>query len=143
MLSKEIGNHVVLKLTHGEDLFSSLEKAAEKHKMDSAIVLCGIGMLQEFELSFFDLEKKKYETIGVKEACELVSMAGSLTFAENGEFMPHLHVGVAGRDHSLKGGHLKKAKVAVLNEIILLKLPEKALTRKLNSRSNLYELSFS
>ena len=140
-MSKEVGNHVVIKLDNGEDLFDSLRIAAEKHSIESGIVLSGLGMLQDFETSFFDIEAKEYQTHAVKEAYELVSMKGSLAIAENEEFMPHLHVALGGKDHKLMGGHLKKAKVAILNEITILKLPKGTLSRKMNPGSGLFEMT--
>ena len=141
MLSKEVGSHVIIKLDNGENLFNCLEQAAEKHEIDSGIILAGLGMLRDFEISFFNCETKEYDTLSTKDPHELISMMGSLAIAENGEFMPHLHVSLGAEDHMLKGGHLKRAQVAVLNEITILKLPKGTLTRKLNPESKLYELA--
>ena len=141
MISKEVGKHVIMKLDNGEDLFACLGEAARKHDIESGIILAGLGMLKDFEISFFNMAEKSYDTLSVVEAHELISMMGSLAVAENGEFMPHLHVSLGGEDHGLKGGHLKKATVAVLNEITILKLPKGTLTRKLNPGSNLYEMA--
>ena len=140
MMSKEAGEHVTIKLDDGEDLFGCLESAAKKHELHSGILLMGVGMLKDFEISFFNMTEKKYESLSVKEPHELISMMGSLAVAENGEFMPHLHVSLGAKDHTLLGGHLKRATVAVVNEITILKLPQGMLTRKLNPETMLYEL---
>ncbi len=142
MISTEVGNYILLKLDDGDDLFTCLEEAASKHQFDSAIILTGLGMLRDFEISFFNRETKEYETLSQKNPMELVSMTGSLAMSENGAFMPHIHVSLGGSDHSLKGGHLRSAKVAILNEITLVKLPQRTLSRKLNTDTRLHELSF-
>jgi len=141
MRSTQVGNHVIIKLDDGEDLFPCLETVAGKHQMDSGIVLGGLGMLKEFEIGFFDHAKGKYEDVSVSEPHELISMVGSLAVAENGQFIPHIHASLGGSDHRLMGGHLKRARVAILNEIAILKLPAGTLTRRLNQNTGLYELS--
>jgi len=141
MLSKEVGEHVIIKLDDGEKIFPCLEIVAKKHKIHSGILLMGVGMLKDFEISFFNMADKKYESLSVEEPHELISMMGSLAVAENGEFMPHLHVSLGGKDHALMGGHLKRATVAVVGEITILKLPQGTLTRKMNPTTMLYELA--
>ena len=137
MQSAEEKHFVVIKLNDGEDLFESLERVISKHKITSGMFLGGVGMIQNFELGYWD--GKEYLTEFHEKPHELIHFGGSIAHV-NGKFMPHIHCAVAGPDHILKGGHLNKAEVAVLNEITILKLHDFSLTRKLNPVTGLMEL---
>jgi predicted DNA-binding protein with PD1-like motif len=58
----------------------------------------------------------------------------------NDKIMFHIHCAVADSEHVLKGGHVTRGKVAVLNEISILKLEEITLTRELNPDTGLMEM---
>jgi len=137
MQSAEERHFVVVKLNDGEDLFESIGKVVEKHNISSGIFLGGVGMLRDFEIGYWG--GKEYLTEFHETPHELIHLGGSIAHVD-GKFMPHIHCAVAGPDHSLKGGHLNRAKVAVLNEITILKLHDFYLTRKLNPTSGLMEL---
>ena len=130
------GNHIVLKLDDGEELFESLEKAIAEFDIRSGMIVSGIGMLADFEIGFF--KDGEYDWAVHEQPHELVAMHGSISTI--GETMMHIHVGLAGPDHKLLGGHLKRAKVCVLNEILILKLDEMEFSRVLNPKSGLKEL---
>lgn len=137
MESSEENNRIVAKLDHGQNLFSALGKVMMKHGAESAVILSGIGMLNDFEIGYYD--GGKYITKQFGEPMELLSMHGSIAASEESSI--HIHVSLANEEHKVMGGHLMKAKVCVLNEIVLLKLEGIKLGRRLNEKSGLYELS--
>ncbi|UCE36381.1 MAG: DUF296 domain-containing protein [Thermoplasmata archaeon] len=137
MQSKEEINHIVIKLDDGEDLLSELDKVIEKHNIYSALILSGIGMLKDFNIGYYN--GKNYIKENFVDPMELLSMHGSI--AKEGESRIHIHVSLANNEHKVLGGHLFSAKVCVLNEIVLLKLNEMVLLRKLNEKSGLAELA--
>lgn len=139
MQSAEEKNHIVIKLDDGEDVFVALDKAIEKHRIDSALILTGIGMLKDFEIGYFN--GKNYIIERYVDPMELLSMHGSIAMGK--ENRVHIHVGLANNEHKVFGGHLMSAKVCVLNEILLLRMNEMDLTRKLNQKSGLMELEVS
>ncbi|MCK4757656.1 MAG: DUF296 domain-containing protein [Thermoplasmata archaeon] len=136
MHGKMNGNFVVLKLDEGEELFECLEKAIAEYDIKSGIIVSGIGMMVDFEIGYF--EDGEYDWKVYEEAYELIAMHGSIS--TKGETMIHIHVALAGPDHGLIGGHLKRAKVSVLNEILILKLDNMEFDRVLNPKSGLKEL---
>ena len=125
---------IVAKLDHGEDLFGSIEKLIEEHGLESALVLSGIGMLSDFTLGYFN--QKEYEWKHIEEPMELVSLHGSIA---GGSI--HLHCAVVGPDHMVRGGHLKEARVCVLNELVIRRLDRIKLGRGHNPRSGLAEMT--
>ena len=136
MQSSEENNRIIAKLDDGQNLFSALGKIMMKHGAESAVILSGIGMLRDFELGYYD--GGKYITKLFNEPMELLSMHGSIAASEESSI--HIHVALADEGHNVIGGHLMKAKVCVLNEIVLQKLDRIELGRRLNEKSGLYEL---
>jgi predicted DNA-binding protein with PD1-like motif len=123
-------------LDNGEDLFGTLANVIDKHKIDSGLILSGIGMLSDFEIGFYN--GNEYIKERFTEPMELLSMHGSIAKAQESRI--HIHVGLANSEHRVFGGHLFSAKVCMLNEIVLLKLDEITLKRELNVKSGLLEL---
>ena len=138
MEAKREGNVVMVKLSDGEDLFSSLEATATRHNIGSGAVLWGIGMLQAFEIGFFG--PKGYEKTVYPGRHELLALHGSV--AMRGDPKLHLHVAIAGPDHAVIGGHLFRAKAAVVNEIYLTRFDSIQFNRRLNEATGLRELIF-
>ncbi len=130
---------IALKLDDGEGLFECLEKAIVEYDIRSGIIVSGIGMLADFEIGFF--KDGEYDWVIHEQPHELVSMHGSISTKD--ETMIHIHVGLAGSDHKLLGGHLKRAKVCVLNEILILKFEDVEFSRVLNSESGLKEMKIT
>ena len=65
-------------------------------------------------------------------------MHGSIAASDESKI--HIHVALADSEHKVIGGHLLRARVCVLNEIVLLKMNRIVLGRRLNEKSGLYEL---
>lgn len=139
MHGKSEENFIVLKLDDGEDLFDCLERAVADYGIKSAMIVSGIGMLADFELGFF--RDGEYEWVFYDMPHELVAMHGSISTL--GGIVIHIHAGLADSNHRLVGGHLKSAKVRVLNEILLLKLDNMEFERVLNPSTGLKELKIS
>jgi predicted DNA-binding protein with PD1-like motif len=138
METRQDGNTILLKLSEGEDLVPSLEAAAQKHDVESGAVLWGIGMIQDFEIGFFG--PNGYEKTAFADRHELLALHGSI--AMRGDPKLHLHVAAGRRDHSVIGGHLFRAKTAVVNEIQIARFDAIRLNRRFNEKTGLRELIF-
>jgi len=130
------GNIIVAKLESGEDFFEKLEEITKIYDVKSGIIVSAIGMFTDFEIGFFD--GKEYHNKTFSKPHELVSLHGTIAYTD--KFMPHAHVVCIGENHQAVGGHLHKAKVKVLNELVIVKLDEVKLTREKNPNSGLMEL---
>lgn len=75
-------------------------------------------MLKEFEIGYFNINKKQYEKEYFDEPYELLSLAGNISVKDN-EIFPHLHASLAGADKNVIGGHLFKAKVCNTVELFI------------------------
>jgi len=138
METRQDGNTILLKLSDGEDLVPSLEAAARKHNVESGAVLWGIGMIQDFEIGFFG--PKGYEKTTFAERHELLALHGSV--AMRGDPKLHLHVAAGRRDLAVIGGHLFRAKTAVVNEIHVARFDSIHLNRRLSEKTGLREMIF-
>ena len=110
-------DHIMLRLSHGENILSSLEEVVSQEK-STLMVYAGLGMITDFELGYF--HEGQYIAREYKHPHELVSMQGSI--ASEGEPRMHLHVVVADKEHNAFGGHLLKGWVWMSNEIGILRL---------------------
>lgn len=112
---KREGNIAVAKFTGGR-ILQNIRKMVEEMDIDSAIILNGIGMIENAVIGYYDGEK--YIEEFVKEPAEIVSLQGNVGRC-NEEIIIHAHIGIACKDHLLRGGHLIDGNVRVVNEISL------------------------
>lgn len=129
MIIKEGKGILGVRLQDGEDLLDSIKIVCKNYKIESGIVINGIGMLKEAKVSYWD--GKEYLAELVKEPAELVSLQGNIGTTENdGDPIIHVHVALAMKDHKMIGGHLSGGKVSGTGEIFIQKLENILLIRK-------------
>ena len=138
MESRRERNTVFVKLSDGDALFPSLETVASENDIESGTVVWGIGMLQDFEIGFFG--PKGYDKTVFSERHELLGLHGSISM--RGDPRLHLHVSLGRPDHAAIGGHLFRAKTAVVNEIQIARFDSIHFNRRLNEKTGLREIIF-
>ena len=126
-------NLIVFRFEDGKDVIESLKRVTQEHKIQSGIILSGIGMLRNFEISFYSREKTGYVTNKFNEPVELLSLSGNISL-RNDETFFHLHVALAKEDTTALGGHLKKAMVHNTLEGVIVRFSEIKLTRDPETR---------
>jgi len=127
------GNLIVFRFEDGKDVVESLKRVAKEYQIQSGVILSGIGMLRDFEISFYSREKGGYVTKKFNEPVELLSLSGNISLRNNETFF-HLHVALAKENTSGIGGHLKKATVHNTLEGVIVKFSEIKLTRDPKTR---------
>jgi len=143
MESREENGIVFARLDEGRDIHEQLKELAARHNVRTAVIPEGVGMLEDPELGYFNVETKKYENKVFAGCWELVSLQGNFSrLAEDGEPILHLHAGLGGRDHKLIGGHLHAGKVRVTGEIVLRRLPNVTAERVKDAKYGLNLLQF-
>ncbi len=128
MSFRKEGKLVVFRLEDGKDVIESLKRVAKENQVQSGVVLSGIGMLRDFEISFYSREKMDYITSRFNEPVEILSFSGNISMRNNENFF-HLHVALAKEDNSAIGGHLEKATVHNTLEGVIIKLSQIKLRR--------------
>jgi len=129
MIIKEGKGILGVRLQDGEDLLDSIKTVCKNYKIESGIILNGIGMLREVKISYWN--GKEYLTELVKDPVELVSLQGNIGTTENdGDPIIHVHVALAMKDHKMIGGHLSGGKINNTGEVFIQKLENILLIRK-------------
>lgn len=134
MQSKEKDNLIFVRLFPDEDIYDELKKVCQKHNVVTAVVLCGIGRLKQFELGYFKT-KGDYVPEKYHEPYELLSLAGNVS-KQGDEYSFHIHAILGDIKKKTVGGHLIRGKVEVTNEIVLLKTDMKV-KRKVSETTGL------
>jgi predicted DNA-binding protein with PD1-like motif len=130
------GSRWMLRLDEGQDLLATLTAFAQERKIRAAAVVFGIGMLRDSTIGYWN--GSEYAKKAFPSPHELVGLHGTIADAEGPSI--HLHVALAGPDHSLVGGHLFGATVAVLNELMLETFPGRTFGRPLDETLGLRKL---
>ncbi|HWG46309.1 MAG TPA: PPC domain-containing DNA-binding protein [Gemmataceae bacterium] len=125
----------VLVFAAGDEAIAGLTAFA-KEKGLAASHFTAIGGFQEATLGYFDLEKKDYNKLPVREQVEVLSLVGDITLTEKGEPKIHAHVVLGRSDASTRGGHLIEARVRPTLEVMLVESP-RHLRRKHDPQSGL------
>ncbi len=125
----------VLIFAAGDEAIAGLTTFA-KEKGLSASHFTAIGGFQEATLGYFNLDKKDYDKIPVREQVEVLSLIGDVTQTEKGEPKIHAHVVLGRSDGSTRGGHLVEARVRPTLEVMLVESP-RHLRRKHDPQSGL------
>jgi predicted DNA-binding protein with PD1-like motif len=109
-------------LSPGDEPVTCLTRFAAAEKLDAAR-LTAIGAFESAVLGFFDLERKDYVRIPIREQVEVVSFIGDIGLGPDGTPTLHAHVVVGRRDGSTCGGHLLEARVRPTLEVMLVESP--------------------
>ena len=130
MQLKSEADRLIIKLSDGEALLLSLQKALTASNTKALSIDFGIGMLRDFTIGFFN--GREYEKKTIAQPMELVALHGIVA-----NDSAHLHCAVAGWDHTLLGGHLFEATVNVVNEIKATALDGIEIKRELDDKTGL------
>ncbi len=128
MKSVREGTRWVLRLDEGEDLFDTLTSFAERERVGAAAVLFGIGMFRHATFGYWDGQQYQPHELAVPH--EVVALHGTIARADDHPSI-HLHGAVAGPDHRVLGGHLLKATVGVIQEVVIETFPSHTFGRPL------------
>ena len=114
-LKKENGL-VVLRFDKGEDFMVSLSNWCVENDVQSAAILCGIGMLENMEIGRYN--GTEYTRMTESGSCEILSLQGSVSMKEGAPFV-HLHVSFADHNFRAVGGHLFSGRVSMTIELVV------------------------
>ncbi len=92
----------VLVFATGDEAIAGLTAFAKEKKL-AASHFTAIGGFSEATLGYFDLEKKDYNKLPVREQVEVLSLVGDITLTEKGEPKIHAHAVLGRSDASTRG----------------------------------------
>jgi len=123
------GDRFVLRLDDGQDLFEALTRFAQKEDVRAGAVVFGIGMFRTATLGYWD--GTAYRPHELTTPHEVVALHGTIARAD-GNPSVHLHTAVAGPDHRVVGGHLIRATVGILQEVVVESFPGRTFGRPMS-----------
>ncbi|MCS7239784.1 MAG: DUF296 domain-containing protein [Candidatus Bipolaricaulota bacterium] len=122
MIFAKAGEVHVVRLQDGEELPHALCGVTTP-----AAVVCGVGMLREVRLGYW--EAGQYLEARIGEPVELLSLQGNVGEGPEGPVV-HLHVVLGKKGGEARGGHLLGAVVHNTAEVVVLGLPGIKLVRR-------------
>lgn len=126
LIGDDKGRTYALVLDGGEEAAKALLDFARERRIGAAQIT-GIGGFSEVVLGYFDVEKKVYKRIPVKQQVEVLSMTGDIAL-EGDQPKVHAHLVVGTSEGAALGGHLIEARVRPTLEVIVKESP-RILTR--------------
>ena len=100
---------------------------AKKEKIHTARVEA-IGGVEELRLAYFNRGTKRYEEHDFNEFLEVTGILGNVTLKEGKPYL-HIHGTFGRRDLSTLAGHVMKAKVFPILEVVITPTKNRALRR--------------
>jgi len=100
---------------------------ARKEKISTARVEA-IGGVRELDLAYFNHEEKRYEEHRFREFLEVTGILGNLTLKDGKPFL-HIHGTFGRKDLSTVAGHVMKANVFPLLEVVITPTRNRALRK--------------
>jgi predicted DNA-binding protein with PD1-like motif len=138
---------ILSRLMPGEDLFTSLGKIAEDHRMERGVILSAIGSLKDVVFRNVRLNTalpvRAEDTQAIEEAgpFELLSLEGNLFPSESeGKPVIHLHVTLGSPSGGVMGGHLFRAVIFTTTEIVIGKMTGSSVHKAKSDVTGLWEL---
>lgn len=117
MLSKRIGNTLIVRVDRGEELIEGIKTAIKKEKIRLGIV-SGIGAASSTTLGVYNVEEQKYYQSVFNGIHEITHLAGNVSEMD-GETYLHLHITIADEKGHAHGGHLNEAIIGATSEIFI------------------------
>jgi len=128
MQSVRDGTRWVLRLDDGQDLFEALTAFCRNEEVRAGAILLGIGMFRRSTFGYWD--GSQYQPHELVVPHEVVALHGTIATVDGNPSI-HLHGAVAGPDHRLVGGHLLRATVGILQEVVVDTFPGRTFGRPL------------
>lgn len=110
-------NKYILRIDRGEEVIEQLKYFCEENDIKAAF-FNGIGATDEVDLSWYDVDEKKYETKHLDKKMEIVNLTGDIAEHEE-KMIIHVHGIFANRDMTTQAGHIDKLVVSATCEIVL------------------------
>lgn len=115
------------RIDRGEDLLKSIRKAIEDAKLDTGIVISGVGSLLKARIHMVASNDfpPRDDFLDFEGPLEIVSLQGIIA---NGE--PHLHISIVNRDFKSFSGHLEEGCLILsICEVAILKVEDPKVIR--------------
>jgi hypothetical protein len=114
-------NTYIVRIDRGEEILEQVKALSLKENIKLATVQA-LGAVNDFTVGVFKPAVKKYDANTFQGNYEIVSLTGTIN-TMNGEFYTHLHMSAGDESGHVVGGHLNRAVVSAVCEMVVTVIP--------------------
>ena len=111
----------IVRIDRGEDILEQVRELALKEGIRLASVQA-LGAVNEFTVGVFRPGEKRYDANVFQGDYEIVSLTGTINTMDGG-FYTHLHMSAGDETGHVFGGHLNRAVVSAVCEMVATEIP--------------------
>ncbi len=123
-------------IASGSDLYAALTKIVTEEDIRTGKIT-GIGAVSNAVISYFNQEKKEYQTIEFDGGLEILSCIGNVSVREGKPFV-HAHITLSDQEGKVFGGHLMPGTKVFACEVFIDEYSGEDLIREKDSSTNLF-----
>ena len=127
----------MLRLDENEDVLDTLAGFARREQISAGAIVAGIGQTRRATIGYWDGSQYRPQELTVPH--EVLGLTGSIAQVDGAPSL-HVHLTAAGPDYRAVGGHLLRATVGVLMEIVLETFPGRTFGRPMSESIGLRRL---
>ena len=114
---RKFGNTIVARIDRGEEILATIREIAGAENIQLASV-SALGATNDFTVGVYNVDEKQYHANDFKGNFEIVSLTGTINTMD-GEFYTHLHMSAGDEKGQVSGGHLNRAVVSAVCEMVI------------------------
>lgn len=114
---RRFGNTIVARIDRGEEILAAIREIAGAENIQLASV-SALGATNDFTVGVYNVDEKQYHANDFKGNFEIVSLTGTINTMD-GEFYTHLHMSAGDEKGHVFGGHLNRAVVSAVCEMVI------------------------
>ena len=114
---RRFGNTIVARIDRGEEILAAVKEIAGAEHIQLASV-SALGATNDFTVGVYNVDEKQYHANDFKGNFEIVSLTGTINTMD-GEFYTHLHMSAGDEKGQVFGGHLNRAVVSAVCEMVI------------------------
>ena len=114
---RRFGNTIVARIDRGEEILADVKEIAGAEHIQLASV-SALGATNDFTVGVYNVDEKQYHANDFKGNFEIVSLTGTINTMD-GEFYTHLHMSAGDEKGQVFGGHLNRAVVSAVCEMVI------------------------
>lgn len=114
---RKFGHTIVARIDRGEEILATIREIAGAENIQLASV-SALGATNDFTVGVYNVDEKQYHANDFKGNFEIVSLTGTINTMD-GEFYTHLHMSAGDEKGQVFGGHLNRAVVSAVCEMVI------------------------
>ena len=114
---RRFGNTIVARIDRGEEILAAVREIAGAEHIQLASV-SALGATNDFTVGVYNVDEKQYHANDFKGNFEIVSLTGTINTMD-GAFYTHLHMSAGDEKGQVFGGHLNRAVVSAVCEMVI------------------------